>query len=127
CYWCPWRYYDPVRPEVHWEQSIPFAVATFAIVIGLYVIRARGKPRALAALHPIGIILAMLGGIWFWLTWIVALALKYLTIRIGGAEAYEKKGLPMATGLIVAFCLWYLIQCIFWNLHALGFYGAPLG
>jgi hypothetical protein len=58
--------------------------------------------------HPLGpIITWSFGGTLFgwWLAFLVAWILKWLTLRIGGSKAYEEIGLPLAGGTTAGYAL----------------------
>jgi hypothetical protein len=87
----------------------PTNLALYMFIIGLAVCVLmyffRGRYRWFI-LSPIGIILALLpnsGGLWF--PAVIALILKWITIKVGGGKLYSEKGIPIAAGLILGFCL----------------------
>jgi len=54
-------------------------------------------------IHPMGLILgSTVGwGVVFWFSALIAFILRILVLRIGGAELYEKKGVPLAIGVMI--------------------------
>jgi hypothetical protein len=59
-------------------------------------------------LEPIGLVLALnrpFQKAAFWMSFAEALIIKYLTLKIGGARAYEEYGVPFVSGFIGGFTL----------------------
>jgi len=57
--------------------------------------------------HPIGVLVASFfdWAIVYWFGALIALIMRLLVLRIGGAEVYEKKGVPFVTGLLVGYAI----------------------
>jgi len=54
-------------------------------------------------IHPIGLILGscLIWGVLYWFVAIIGFIARVLVLRIGGSELYEKKGVPLAIGIMV--------------------------
>jgi hypothetical protein len=82
------------------EPWIAQAVAGFIAALALSYLHAR---FVWFPLEPFGLFIATeewgtLTGIW--IMFLAAWVLKYLTLKMGGAKAYENIGVPAATGFI---------------------------
>jgi hypothetical protein len=89
-----------------------------AVTVIFYFLRSRYTSFLL---NPVGILLAVYThSVPIWLSFLVALIAKWLTFRVGGADLYEKKGLPIATGLIAGLVFGFAFN---WLLNILTFYG----
>jgi hypothetical protein len=87
--------------------SVWVAGIALVIIIGLLQ---RVFPRF--PLSAMGVALAgMLDLSWtFFFPWIIALIIKYLTLKIAGVEFYSNKGVPMAIGVIVGWALEFFLE-----------------
>jgi len=65
-------------------------------------------------IHPIGLILgSTLGwGLAYWFAAIVGYIARVLVLRIGGPELYEKKGVPLAIGIMIGYGICVLIYAL---------------
>jgi len=92
---------DPIGPTV--------LLAGVALIIVVALLQ-RKFPRF--PLSAMGVALAgMLDLSWtFFLPWVIAWILKYLSIRIAGVEFYSKKGVPLAIGVIVGWALQFILE-----------------
>jgi len=112
------------KPGANYVELYVSFAAAFAVVIILYILRGRGRAFGL---HPVGLMLAATAGYYWWFSFLIAYILKYLVIRVGGTDVYTKKALPLMTGLVVGGAVTYFLWTFFYQLHALGFYGTPIG
>jgi hypothetical protein len=82
-------------------QAINLIVA-FAFVLGGYILT-RVKPELSNWINPVGFVIvwAMHGVTTIFFMWVLAFIIKTITIRYWGAQQYESKVIPLATGLIV--------------------------
>jgi len=99
CLFRPW-FPDVTGSAINFTLGVLFA-------IGLFLIREKFpsfpvQPIALPAIMALSPGLSM--------PLIVALVLKYLTIRFGGVRFYEEKGLPIFTGIISAYCVMSILS-----------------
>lgn len=113
-------------PDANYGETIVFFAGAFAVVIILYILRGRGNILG-SWLHPVGLMLAATTGYFWWASLLIAFAIKFVTIKVGGVELYKSKLAPLATGLVVGGALIFFLYAVFHQLHALGFYGAPIG
>ena len=84
------------NPEWGFPYNWTLFITGILFTLGCFFARARWP---WFILNPIGIFGAY--GYWFWPNALVALILKYLTLKIGGTELYYKIGIPLAVGFIV--------------------------
>jgi len=66
------------------------------------------------AAHP------MLGGIWAWFPYTIALVIQKVARRIGGAQYYERNIIPLAVGLMVGLGLDWLVMACYWLMLGTG-------
>jgi len=87
-----------------------------AIAIILHILRRR-YPKF--PLHPMGLVGCMMGPAVF-VPWIIALILKHVTLRVGGFSLYEKKGVPIASGLLGGWATMLVISHVMLTLRQIG-------
>lgn len=120
------RCYSAMMGEGEQKMTNPGAFITmfllgFFVVLLLYGIKIK-FPR-LTLLEPAAVILPQLTGTWMWPAWTIALVAKWITIKFGGVEWYQKNGLAWAIGVfagtaIVALLLYSTINwAIIWRLY----------
>jgi len=89
---------DTLQWLVYWKSGAVF-IAGIAAALLLYLLRGR-HPKLF--LRPEGILMGLISFASPYLdSYLLAYALKYLTLRIGGAKIYEEKGIPLVSGLMV--------------------------
>ena len=86
-------------------------VIGIVLVIGLMMGRERYPWLRISAA---GLILGMAFGMKFWGSFIVALAIKYLTLRIGGVRLFEEKVKPVMVGFFYG---WAIAAMIHWFVY----------
>jgi len=98
--------YGGIAPEVtSGGPWIPYFLAGMVIVWGLSILHAT---YVSFPLDPYGFLLTFAArsfseGIWIMV--VIAWVLKLVTLRIGGSKAYEKLGIPTATGFLLGYAL----------------------
>jgi hypothetical protein len=94
------QYGQPTTLE-YWSPGITAAVIGFIAIMALFILRARWPGMRI---HPVGVFISFMfpGAL---LALIIVIVLKHLTVRIGGADAYENIGKPFAVGSLVGFGL----------------------
>jgi len=68
-------------------------------------------------LEPIGFVLGITASsslFGLWMPFLVAWILKTITLRVGGAELYEKKGVPLASGAAVGCFIGMILNGLMW-------------
>jgi hypothetical protein len=77
-------------------------VLAFAIVLGGYVLT-RLRPGLSNWINPVGFVIvwAMYGVTNLFFMWVLAFIIKWASVRYWGAQQYESKVVPIATGLVV--------------------------
>jgi len=89
------------------EFTLVMFIIGVALTVTLYFLRARYTGFMM---NPIGILIALTTHSFpVWFSFLVALIAKWLTFRVGGATLYERKGLPVACGLIAGICFAYAL------------------
>lgn len=77
------------------------------VVVGLTFARERFPWLRISAA---GILLGALGGMKFWAPFIVAVVIKYVTLKVGGIRLYEEKVKPLMVGFLYGFFLAFMIN-----------------
>lgn len=109
----PWTYgTPPSRPTIP-EAWTYFIVGIITVFI-IYYLRAK---FVWFFINPIGT--AMLPGGW-WPTWLIALVIKYVVLKIGGSKFFEEKWIPFVVGFIAGFAALYIFGA------AIVFFGTAL-
>jgi hypothetical protein len=89
-----------------------FAVIGFVAIIAVYALRA--KFPQIVRFHPAGLWLAIFFPSTLFAV-VFAAILKYLTVKIGGADTYNNVGKPIAVGAIVGWGLcWFVHHSFQW-------------
>jgi len=81
-------------------RNVGVGVLGFALTVAIYIARARLPWLAIA---PTGLALGTIWGMPYVFTFPIALALKWITMRIGGVEFYRQKARPLCLGFIAGF------------------------
>ncbi|MFX0202835.1 MAG: DUF6785 family protein [Candidatus Hodarchaeota archaeon] len=91
----------------HWTTNLHLTLGTmaigFLIIVTTYFLRGR---FTWFLVGPAGIALGALLGYQIWVSWLVALLIKYLVIRVGGMKMYKEKALPFFIGSLFA---WFIV------------------
>ena len=92
----PWLWGD--NPRIWPDFTVGFIIAI--------VITALSFTYAWFPLHPVGLVLGFgaMGYLWgatLWFQGLLGLIARTLVLRTGGSELYERKGVPVATGIII--------------------------
>jgi hypothetical protein len=95
-------YFGPENKVMNVNMYTWFAIGA-AIVLLMFFVRMRA-PGAWWALHPVAWITALLWPHWLFPS-VLALLLKWIIMRVGGAPAYEQKLVPLSVGWIVSYGL----------------------
>ena len=92
-------------------KNFSFILLGLAITCALYFIRARFPKFMIGAA---GFVLSMFVGPAVWSSWLVALVIKYLVIKIGGMKLYNEKAQPFFIGCLAGWflCVWLLYFAI---------------
>ena len=80
-----------------------------ALIVSLTLLRERYPVLRISAA---GLALGALAGAKFWAAFIVALLIKYVTLRVGGVRLYEEKVKPVMVGFLYGFFLAFVIHWI---------------
>jgi len=92
-------------PNIQWNMfTFVLFFIGFAICTALLLARVR-YGGIFALISPAGILLANTSGPMIWLPFLVAAIIKKLTYRVGGADLFERRVMPLAIGLILGFSL----------------------
>jgi hypothetical protein len=97
-------WFDMPHSRVPATQLIPtgFAMLAVGFIVGLVIYLLRDRfPRFRVSMA--GVMLGFLMGWFAWTAFLIALILKYLTLRVGGPSLYERRGRPVALGTIMGF------------------------
>ena len=90
----------------------------FGAIIAIIIYKIQERWPAFP-LHPIGLVLSPLCLITF-AGWIIALILKQITLKIGGTELYEEKGVPIASGVLGGWSIMLVISHVVMSLRQIG-------
>jgi hypothetical protein len=100
-----------ISTHVVWYNGIPLLFAGIATALVLYYLRGRYRRFFF---HPAGLLYGLMVRGWappeFFLPLILAYIIKYLTIRVLGAETYMRKGVPVATGIMAGMGILYFVS-----------------
>jgi len=95
----PYTYTRAVPPpNNNPTAAIAVFIGTIVLMLALYLIRARSRRFRLV---PAAVIMALPYFSWVnIIPYVIAYVLKYITLKVWGVDAYQKKGLRLATGLL---------------------------
>ena len=110
-------------PTSSYYQSI---IIGTIITLAIYIIR-RLWPRFF--LNPVGLLYGTVVWVGFgghlMLPMIIAYVAKYVMVRFGGADFYDRKGLPLVTGILSGAGILVMVITIGVMLRAIGIIGPP--
>jgi hypothetical protein len=92
--------YGTVTGPTSLEQWL-YIISGVVVVLACYYLRAR---YAWFFINPSAFVAMYVLNSW-WYNTVIALVLKYLTLKIGGSKAYESYGVPLAVGYTVGYGL----------------------
>jgi len=110
---------DAITPHApNTTFTLPMFIIGIILAVVLYMLRARFPWFMLT---PIGLVMALTWNCGdMWVPFLVALIAKWLTFRIGGATLYEKKGLPIAVGLITGIGFTWALAALLYAMRSMG-------
>jgi hypothetical protein len=91
-----------------------------AVVIGFIIIAVFSLLRQRYSwfiVSATGVFTGAMFGSLIWLPMLLAIILKYLTLRLGGIQKYEDAGKPMAVGTLAGTAFIFVIQTLIWYLN----------
>jgi hypothetical protein len=87
----------------------------FAFTFILYAMQSRLP--FLRFFNPVGALVAMFGGLFLWFPYLIAAIIKWIVFRVGGAQLFESKIMPIAIGLLAGYFIvwWPKTILMFWQ------------
>jgi len=103
------------------EWSIATFIAAVAMTLGIYYMR--GRVGGLWTwISPAGILYACISNpMFYWLSFVIALALKEIVTKVGGVKLYQRKIVPIAMGIVIGSILNFIPSMFALYLRGLGF------
>jgi len=98
------------------EKTIMTFIIGFVVCAALYFVKKR-YPRI--PISPVGLFVGINFASVMFIPALIALIVKYLMIRIGGAGLYQRIGRPVAIGLVLGFGVVYFMHTRIYNLYEL--------
>jgi len=110
-----------VQSDPRWN-IVPYDYISFAIgiILTLAIVALRLKVGGIFSyINPIGILLPLYyGGQYTWIPFIVALIVKKLAFKVGGAKIFERL-VPIAVGLMLGYALSYIPLTVICSIRAI--------
>jgi hypothetical protein len=101
-------------------QSPEYSILTMALGFIVMLVFALLRQRfSWMVVTTTGIFLGTMWGSELWLPMILAIALKYITLRVGGTGRYDSVGKPLAIGLLGGTGVHFVISTIIWYANRL--------
>lgn len=113
--------YGFTRAKTVNEWVYAWFIAAFVVTLGIYYMRGR-VGGFWTWLSPAGFLMASIEDpTFYWLSFVIALIIKEIVIRVGGAPLYQRKVMPFAVGLLIGSMLHYIPAMLAYYLRGLGY------